>query len=183
MHIWYLFLIENSHFVIYWRVIIIEFSGDDDGIDSDSGSYFYGISLTDSFGAMTDLLLASLWLSPSSGLSEVMVTNTESCDQSFCAKFSTTTFMSAGSANSNLYYPRYLHAMMAPFTINAQILKNFACDDHFLVLSRQPMGSTFGYRVREDTISFAWDCKHKYIFAETSETVRGEVRDKTSLLN
>ena len=132
----------------------VEFSGDDDGIDSDGGSYFYGISLntTASNGdeSVTDLLVASQWLSPSSALTVVMTTGIESCDQSFCSTFTSTTFMSSGSADSNEYYPRYLQSLRAPFAVNAQILKNFACDDHFLVLSKQPLGSTFRYGIRED---------------------------------
>jgi hypothetical protein len=156
-----------------------QFSGDDDGEDNDSVSYFYGFSLSVT-GEVSDLMDASLWLSPSSNLTEVMASNVESCDGSFCSTFTgTTTFKSHGSANANDYYPRYLKNMTGVFNVNTQILKNFACDDHFVMLSRNPMGSTFSYGIRADTIIFAWDCNHKYIFAEGEQTIKGEYCGKT----
>ena len=150
----------------------LQFSGDDDGLDADSGSYYYGISVNES-NVITDILSASLWLSPSSNLTEVMVQDVESCDRSFCSRFTVDTFMSTGTADSNNYYPRYINSLTTPLNVNTQILKNFACDDHFVVLSRLPLGSTFKYGVREDTITFAWDCKHKFIFTEEGATMRG----------
>lgn len=93
--------------------------------------------------------------------------------------FTTNTFFSYGSADKNDFYPRYLHNLTAPFHLNSHILKNFACDDHFFMLSRKPEGSTFSYGIREDTITFAWDCKHKYIFTEGGATKRGEYCGKT----
>jgi len=159
---------------------VLEFSGDDDGVDADGASYFYSIVLdqTASGGGVTDLMSAAQWLSPASNLTEVMLTDQESCDQSFCSTFtSTATFQSHGSADSNLYYPRYVPPLTVPFTVQAQILKNFACDDHFVVFSRLPFGSSFRYGVREDIITFAWDCNHKYLFAQGSETLGGEVRN------
>jgi hypothetical protein len=171
-------LSSNVSVVVGYDALDNEFSGDDDGLDNDSGSYFYGFSLNAS-NVVTNLMSAPLWLSPSSALTEVMSSNVESCDQSFCSEFTSATFMSHGSADSNQYYPRYLKNMTAPFNLNSQILKNYACDDHFFVFSRHPLGSPFSYSVLPDTLTFAWDCKHKFIFTEDGETRRGEYCGKT----
>mmetsp|Transcript_242 Transcript_242/g.507 ORF Transcript_242/g.507 Transcript_242/m.507 type:complete len:883 (-) Transcript_242:353-3001(-) len=172
-------LSSNKSVTIGYDPLDNQFSGDDDGEDNDEGSFFYGFSLNTT-NEVIDIMDASLWLSPSSSLTEVMVPGVESCDGEFCSKFTgTTTFESRGSANHNNYYPRYVNNMTGVFTIRSQVLRNFVCDDHFIMLSRKPLGGTFAYGIREDTITFAWDCKHKFIFTESEQTLRGEFCGKT----